>query len=126
QLKKAFENTRNKRIYSSKIINSYYQGKTVSFRENVMNSLARKFYIEHGAKVIESALEVKVPEIDNDKGLLVMTSRYCLRRELGACKKTPSGKQFKEPLKLRSSDGRILTLNFDCANCQMQVYCQPK
>lgn len=126
QLKKTFESTRDKRILSSNNSNGLYASKTVSFRENVMNSLARKFYLEHGASSVEDALEAVVPEINNEKGLQVMTTRYCLRRELGACKKTPDGKKLKEPLTLRSSDGRILTLNFDCTNCQMQVYCKHK
>ena len=51
----------------------------------------------------------------------VMTTRYCLRKELGKCLKDPSGKDWRGPLTLISANTR-LRLDFDCKNCRMQVY----
>ncbi|MDE6782779.1 MAG: hypothetical protein K2J17_03545, partial [Paramuribaculum sp.] len=50
----------------------------------------------------------------------VMTTRYCLRRELGACLRTPSAAKLPPKLFIRSGPIR-LALNFDCKNCEMHV-----
>lgn len=87
--------------------------------DNVANSLALKFYIDHHIKVNGKALEVMpgIPEGD----LRVMTTRYCLRRELGACLRTSEGRHLPSPLFLRSSSGVTFRLDFDCKNCRMYV-----
>lgn len=86
---------------------------------NVANSLAAEVYREHGyAKDIPLALEIDKP---TNKDVVVMTTRYCLRRELGACLKCPSGKTLPDTLVLHSDKIQPLYLDFDCANCQMMV-----
>ena len=50
-----------------------------------------------------------------------MTCRYCLLFELGHCRKTNPYPKDKEPRFLRLRTGKVLTLRFDCKNCQMMV-----
>ncbi|MBQ7444075.1 MAG: DUF3656 domain-containing protein, partial [Bacteroidaceae bacterium] len=51
----------------------------------------------------------------------LMTCRYCLRRELGACLRTEGAPLLPPHVALRMSDGRTLPLRFDCQRCQMLV-----
>lgn len=101
----------------------------VDFHENIANRLAEEFYREHGTREMVRTMEVNAPEASQE--LHVMTTRYCLRRELGACLKTPEGKKLPSPLFLRSVNPSALTrgdirLDFDCARCQMRVVSLPK
>lgn len=95
--------------------------------ENVANSYARKFYENLGLKIDEMALEVQ-KETEPGKQVRIMSSRYCIRRELGCCLKRPGSKKIAEPLKLISEPGKVLPmeLKFDCKNCIMHVYSCPK
>lgn len=90
----------------------------LTYHDNVANSHAAAFYSEHGAHASTPALEVAKQNINGP--LRVMTTRYCLRRELGACLKTAAGKRLREPLTLRSAT-RDFTLEFDCRSCRMHV-----
>jgi putative protease len=89
----------------------------LTYHANVANRLAEAVYRAHGVTgAIEPAPEVKLP----DGEMVVMTTRHCIRRELGLCLKTERGRRCPAPLTLTS--GRIaLSLHFDCANCQMQI-----
>lgn len=51
----------------------------------------------------------------------LMTCRYCLRHALGYCTRDGQHLPWREPLRLRLSDGRTFPLHFDCARCEMQV-----
>lgn len=85
---------------------------------NIANRLAHSFYEQEGMSDITPAFEIKKPSSP-----LVMQCRYCVRHELGQCKK--SHKQsglLKEPLHLRLADGRTFRLEFDCKKCQMNIY----
>ena len=98
---------------------SFNTPESVDFHENISNSLARKFYAEHGTQKIDDALEVQKPV---NKEVEVMKCRYCIRRELGACLKTPSRGKLPNDLMLRQVGGnRLYRLEFDCKNCQMSV-----
>lgn len=94
-----------------------YPYEVLDFKDNVANSLAREFYFRHGVREIEAAMEAKrtAPESDT----VVMTTRYCVLRELGLCKKekTPN---FKEPLRLLGGPSDF-TLRFNCRQCEMEV-----
>ena len=46
-----------------------------------------------------------------------MTTRYCIREQLGLC-----GADVAEPLALIDDEGRRLELKFDCDHCAMDVY----
>ena len=95
-------------------ISSYQQ----PYMYNIANRLAHSFYEQEGMSDITPAFEIRKPSSP-----LVMQCRYCLRHELGQCKK--SHKQsglLKEPLHLRLADGRTFRLEFDCKKCQMNIY----
>lgn len=94
----------------------------LTYHDNVANRLAREFYTDHGAAKIEPALEVrdKLPQGE----LRVMTCRYCLRRELGACLKEGGADRLPGPLWLTRGNRRW-RLDFDCRNCRMQVIANP-
>ena len=93
------------------------QGEILTYHDNVANSLAHKFYSEHGATRIEPAIEIR-PE--NKEEIVVMTTRYCLWREMGCCLKKPNGKKWDSPLYLQSANNRF-RLDFDCKECRMKV-----
>ena len=101
-----------------------YISDTLDYRDNVANRLARKFYEEHGVRKIEEAMEVMSSKETNEKKRVVMTTRYCLRRELGCCKKTPKNKalfkKLSEPLTI-TTGSNVFRLEFDCSKCEMNV-----
>jgi putative protease len=51
-----------------------------------------------------------------------MTTRYCLKYQLGFCPKAESRAQYSEPLFLIDEEGHRLELRFDCARCEMEIY----
>lgn len=98
-----------------------YPEEQLDARGNVANSRAEKFYRRHGVKKIEKAVEVS----QSASGREVMTTRYCLRRELGCClkdKDVPESKRkrFQGPLTISSGPHKY-HLEFDCRRCEMRV-----
>lgn len=95
-----------------------------TYHDNIANECAARFYSEHGATVRDKAIEVKAP--GKDKELCVMTTRYCLRRELGACLRDGSkaANRLPSPLFLRNPTG-LYRLDFNCADCGMKVVRMP-
>lgn len=85
---------------------------------NIANHLAKEFYKEAGLNGLRPAFEIEKPATP-----LIMQCRYCLRHEMGACKKRDkdAGK-LKEPLRLELADGRTFRLEFDCIHCMMNIY----
>lgn len=96
-----------------------YMTKSLDFRDNVANSLARRFYEEHGVARIESAIEVSGAK----EGTRVMTTRHCILRELGMCKKSKGSRRLEEPLEL-SSGKDWFRLEFNCRDCEMHLIYQ--
>lgn len=90
----------------------------LSYHDNVANRLAEEFYRQHGATTIERAVEVNRAVADHE--IVVMTTRYCLRREMGYCLKTSQGARWKSPLHITSANHRF-RLDFDCSKCEMKV-----
>ena len=87
----------------------------LTYTANVSNSLARKFYTQHGVKNIQPAYEIAPPK----GAAIIMTCRHCIRHALGIClKKTHHS---PKSLALRLPDGRVFPLQFDCKRCEMQV-----
>lgn len=87
-----------------------------SYLLNVSNALARQFYESKGIYP-DVAFEMKHPM----KGS-IMQCRHCLKYSLGFCERHGGSKpSWREPLRLRLSDGRLFTLQFDCKHCQMNV-----
>ena len=74
---------------------------------------------EHGVDSFVPAIECdKIPTLENHP---VMTTRYCLRRELGACLKEKNTKQkLPSPLFLRNGK-TLLQVNCNCSRCEMTI-----
>lgn len=92
--------------------------RALTYHDNVANRVAADFYRRCGATQIDPALEVSTSTPRSD--LRVMTTRYCLRREMGRCLRTPSGRLWPEPLYLKSGPNTF-RLGFDCTNCRMTL-----
>lgn len=93
--------------------------------KNISNQLAIRHYtrlLGSDAK-IEPALEID-PHTRKSPELTVMTTRYCLRRELGRCLCTPDGHKLTGPLHLHAP-GIDWRLDFDCQKCLMRVIANP-
>ena len=89
----------------------------MDYRGNVLNRQAEQFYRRHGVQDIEPAAESGL----DLHGRLVMTTKMCLRYELGACLKEDKRINLCAPLTLIDEEGNRLELRFDCAACQMEV-----
>ena len=108
-----------------------YPQRTLDYRANILNTKTEAFYRRHGVQQMERGLE---QTLDYD-GKALMTTRYCLRYELGCCLhpekwKAESGKRNAEnglktapggTLLLRNQ-GRLFRLEFDCRECLMRIY----
>ena len=95
--------------------------KRFPYMYNISNSLAKEFYKEQGMQAPEDAFEVK----GNEKvpQSLLMQCKHCIKYSLGYCVKNGGiAPKWKEPLFLRLSDGRKFKLNFNCSQCQMDIY----
>lgn len=97
--------------------NVKYPFDRLDFKDNVSNRLADEFYRSHGVKDIEKALEVSLHKVG--KGLTVMTTRHCILRELGMCRKE-RGNHPAEPLTI-TGGGKNYRLRFNCRDCEMEV-----
>ena len=83
------------------------------YLNNIANQVARDFY---GVK------ELTAYELKGGDGP-IMQCRHCLRYTLGYCVKHGGQRPlWQEPLSLVLGDGRRFPLEFDCRNCQMNVY----
>jgi collagenase-like PrtC family protease len=94
-----------------------YPEKQLTFKGNVLNRQAAAFYRRHGVARIEPAAESGL----DLHGQAVMTTKYCLKYQLGHCPREGGTPLENEPLSLLNEDGRRLHLQFDCAACVMKV-----
>ncbi len=103
--------------------------KTLGFRANVANALAKSFYAAHGARVLEPAFEIR--PVANAP---LMTCRHCVRAALLLCPKTarffPEIRERTdrallrpEPLILTASSGNRFRAEFHCkaSPCEMTL-----
>ncbi len=95
-----------------------YMTTSLDFRDNVSNSLARKFYQDHGVTKFQPAMEIS--RIAGAIPTRVMTTRHCILRELGCCKKEKGARRLAEPLTI-SSGSTTFTLRFNCKDCEMNI-----
>lgn len=100
-----------------------YPSSTLDYRANVINNKAENFYKRHGVSKIERGLELT----ENYDGKALMTTKYCLRYELGCCLQNKS--RNRPQLNIAPSDTLILRnnnrrfrLEFDCHQCLMRIY----
>ncbi len=84
---------------------------------NITNPLAEKFHLDHGATDMVPGWDLAA----GMKGVEVMSTPYCIRRETGQClrgRHTLAGPLFIEHGRHRYA------LEFDCENCEMKIICQ--
>lgn len=87
------------------------------YQRNITNEAHRAVYEDFGAKNIEYGLD----KTEEFAGKSLMTCKYCLRYELGWCKKNPTVSNApKDPLYLISGKHRS-RLEFDCGKCEMRI-----
>lgn len=91
--------------------------KSIGSECNVVNRVAEQFYLDHGAERVAWGKE----SAESFEGEVVMTTRYCLRREMGECLKC--GSKLRGPLYLVHGMHRY-ELQFDCARCEMKLLCK--
>ena len=94
----------------------------VDYRTNILNQHADAFYRRHGVQQTEYGLEKTLDY--NNKAL--MTTKYCLRYELGRCLQGKDGKPGKLPIANNDqlylhNNKHWFGLHFDCRNCQMLI-----
>ncbi len=97
-----------------------YPVSKLDFTYNVSNKLARAFYHRHGVTDIEKAFEL---QWDPGKAR-VMTTKYCVKYELGKCpkyQKESMGVKVVEPLVLKNGDNEY-KLKFNCKPCEMEIW----
>lgn len=99
-----------------------FPASSVDYRANVVNSRAEDFYKKHGAKVMEHGVE----QTHDYAGKALMTTKYCLRYELGCCllgksKTTPAVEIKPDDGLILHNNGQRFRLHFDCTECRMQI-----
>lgn len=98
-----------------------YPAVEMDYSANVINQKSEAFYKHHGINHVEHGLE----ETGEYDGKALMTTKYCLRYELGCCLKEKSenkaGIKPADQLYLHNN-GRRLRLEFDCSPCLMRIY----
>ncbi|WP_010135007.1 peptidase U32 family protein [Ochrovirga pacifica] len=97
-----------------------YPEKSLDYMYNVSNELARQFYHRHGVEEIEKAFEL---QWEPGKAR-VMTTKYCVRYELGKCphyQKETMGQKIKEPMTLTHGENEY-KLKFNCKPCEMEIW----
>jgi putative protease len=95
--------------------------RTLTYRGNVLNEAAELFYYRHGVDEIEPAAESGL----NMNGKILMTTRYCVKHQLGWCPHQDNPPPLEEPLSLVDEEGRRYRLQFQCEdgldNCTMEI-----
>jgi len=97
-----------------------YPVEKLDFMYNVSNKMARTFYHRHGVTEIEKAFEL---QWDPGKAR-VMTTKYCVKYELGKCPKyqrDSMGEKVVEPLVLKHGENEY-KLKFNCKPCEMEIW----
>ena len=85
--------------------------------DNVANRLAEQLYRDHGVTDIVPALEVGTPA---NASTPLMHTRYCLRRQLGACLKGKNATALPRDIYLKTGN-TLLRVNCDCKTCEMTI-----
>lgn len=90
--------------------------------DNVANHLALQLYKDHGVLEVQPAIET--PDLKDTTPCaappVLMHTRYCLRRELGACRMDKKARQLPAKLFLRNGN-TLLEVHCDCSRCEMKI-----
>ena len=104
-----------------------YPDKHLAYLDNVLNKKAADFYRRHGVSTIEPAAESGL----DMAGRLVMTTKYCIRNQLGLCpahrrpiaaQKQQQNRIPAEPLVLEDENKHIFRVEFLCSSCGMNFF----
>ena len=85
--------------------------------DNVANHLAEAVYRDHGVKSITPALEAGTEATPTTP---LMHTRYCIRRQLGACLQGPNASRLPRDLYLKTAS-TLLKVNCHCPTCEMTL-----
>lgn len=85
--------------------------------DNVANHLAEAVYRDHGVKSITPALEAGSQPTASTP---LMHTRYCIRRQLGACLQDPNANALPRELYLKTAS-TLLKVNCNCPTCEMTL-----
>lgn len=85
--------------------------------DNVANHLAEAVYRDHGVKSIIPALEAGSQPTASTP---LMHTRYCIRRQLGACLKGNNASSLPHDLYLKTGNS-LLRVNCNCNSCEMTL-----
>lgn len=104
------------------VINSPAPQLSLTHADNVANHLALALYRDHGVVEINPAIEMPSLEGTTPSSLppVLMHTRYCIRRELGACRKMKNARQLPDKLFLRTGS-TLLAIDCDCHECEMKI-----
>ncbi len=94
-----------------------YPVRELTYLGNVLNRRAAAFYRRHGVTKIEPAAEAGL----DLHGRTVMTTKYCVKYQLGHCPREGQPPLQNEPLTLVAENGQRLRLKFECKACVMEV-----
>ena len=97
-----------------------YPERHLTYLGNALNEKALAFYDRHGVESVTPAAESGL----DLSGQTVMTTKYCLRKELGLCRR--DGSDPPEPLLLEDEDGRQFEVRFRCGPCGMEILMRSK
>ena len=89
----------------------------LTLADNVANHLAESVYHDHGVTNLVPALEAGAPVTADTQ---LMHTRYCLRRQLGACLKGKNANRLPRDLYLKTGNS-LLKVNCDCQACEMTL-----
>ena len=93
----------------------------LDYRANILNSRAEQFYRRHGVEEVEYGLE----QTHEYAGKALMTTKYCLRYELGSClcgKGTTKGEALPKGQLFLRNNKNYFRLECDCRECLMRIY----
>lgn len=97
-------------------------------RANVVNRLSEQFYRRHGVFDIEHGPDMPGGGYHGDNSSIpLMTTKYCLRYELGQCLLHKCNRKVDEEYKgdlFLLNNGRKFKLAFDCKHCEMQLFAE--
>lgn len=99
-----------------------YPEKKLDYHGNVINAFAEQFFRRHGVEQIDPGAETGMDLI----GCRVMTTKFCIKHQLGWCPRLSRNAAPAGPLFLIADDGFPFELEFDCAACQMHLYLERK
>lgn len=106
-----FENVEGSNLQKNNV--QYSLTEPLDYRLNVANEKSRAFFKRHGVEVSQCAFE-----LEHRQNVPLMTTKYCIRYQMKACKKGNA-----EPIYLSDNSHRF-RVEFDCEKCEMNIYAE--